>query len=276
VQRKDITSLILVGLAGCAECDVAPITPIEGEGEGDVGEGEGEGEGEGDVGDGEGEGEPHTTCVFPPSEVFPFTCEGDEDWCDDVGRPDAWPDADIVATWGRIEGNKVILEVRMAKLPFRVERSGLGLSLIDGFGFDVGTAAIGDATPYVGSFDFHNGGIGIGSTLPFTYPLASGQPYDPFVFHNFGTTPLDHPYRGCAISISPNKPYVKYEFDFTEGEKKYIFYAARGLAGTNQNEFSIDDYDFYFLTPLGGKPDEDIAYESICTMTCEGAGGALQ
>jgi hypothetical protein len=69
---------------------------------------------------------------------------------------------------------------------------------------------------------------------------------------------------------------VKYVFDNSASEKKYIFGALRALAGSYQHEFSIDGFDFYYLTPTGGRPDEDIVYESICTMSCEGAGRRLE
>jgi hypothetical protein len=221
-----MSSVVVVAvLSGCGQCSEAPLQPT-GEGEGDIGEGEGDtsegegevGEGEGDFGEGEGEGEPTATCIFDEGTVFDFTCEGDEDWCDDVGSQRVAPLSDIVATWGRIEGDKVILEARFAMLPGRTPRTEISLFLHTGWGFGTpyGTGDLSAVSPYVGTIECDSGRIIIGSTPPFTYPLTTFT--YPLTAGAYGTLPQQHPYDPCSIFISPDKPYYRFVFDATDAD----------------------------------------------------------
>jgi hypothetical protein len=295
-KRHYIAVPTLAFLSACSQCDPVDVIPIrdgegeldnsegEGEGEADRGEGEGEGdigEGEGDKGEGEGEGEGDSpTCVFDENPIFDFTCEGDEDWCDDVGSDRVGPFADIVATWGRIEGDKVIIEARFRSIPLRVDRAGTVLFLNGGWGFSVPTNQTGNfaqSSPYQGTISYDSGAIGLGSGDGLIYPLASGDVGGSPASQSYSTTPTDHPYRGCSVFLSSSFPYVKYVFEnnnYYDGS--YLLFANRNTAGFDGIDFSIDGFDFYWQQPTGGQPDEVIDYQSICDMTCESAGGRLQ
>jgi hypothetical protein len=277
-MHRLFATTLMFALVSCGDCDVVQVVPIEGEGEGDVGEGEGEGEGdvgegEGDVGEGEGDAGP--VCVFDNDPEFAYTCEGDEDWCDDVGSERVGPLSDIVAVWGRIEGDKVILEARFRMLPARAPGTVVYLFLNEEWGFTpTGTSFF--SPPYRGSLQPNDGTLSIGSSFGYTYPLAFG-PVDILTGSSgWYFAGASHSYNPCDILISPDKPYYKYVFHRVEGDVyEYAFLASR-LIDPPMYDLSNDGFDPYWLTPTGGKPDEDIAYESICTMSCAAAGGREQ
>jgi hypothetical protein len=113
------------------------------------------------------------------------------------------------------------------------------------------------------------------SSFGYTFPLAFGPP-GATGSSGWYASSAQHTYDPCNISISPDKPYFKYVFDKNDGDiYEYLFIASRAVEPVSY-DLSIDGFDPYWLTPTGGRPDEDITYESICTMSCEGAGGALQ
>lgn len=56
-------------------------------------------------------------CSFPEPEVFPYTCTGEEDFCDPAEDVPS-PATDLVAGWSRIEGDTFILELRFFGMPF--------------------------------------------------------------------------------------------------------------------------------------------------------------
>jgi hypothetical protein len=277
----------LVGfIAACTQCDPTVVTPVgEGEGEvaegeGEVGEGEGdggEGEGDGGEGEGEGEGEVPLTCVFPPLQEFnDFECEGDEDFCDPVATDRVGPAADLMATWSRIEGDQVIIEARFRMMPFRTERTEVGLCLGSGFGFEDFSYRFGDWGPYSSTFECSDGWLFIGSTPPHVFPLSDGMPHGAVTDQSFSTLPIEHPYRGCDAFVGRFSPYIKYKFNLSGPAYEYFLLTYRRIADNQMFDGSVEGNDVYFLNVSGGRPDEEVEYQSICEMTCEGAGGVLQ
>lgn len=73
-------------------------------------------------------------CFFSPVDPVPYTPDGSEDYTDDT--PGFHPEMDVVATWSRIEGADVVVEVRFAAPPFRVELPDYNGSLELGFFVD--------------------------------------------------------------------------------------------------------------------------------------------
>ena len=57
-------------------------------------------------------------CVFAEAPAIPFTCEGDEDWCDPAGDA-LHPEGDLLAIWSRFEGDDWVIDMRFAAPPFR-------------------------------------------------------------------------------------------------------------------------------------------------------------
>jgi hypothetical protein len=54
--------------------------------------------------------------------AFPFSCEGDEDYCEPSSDV-ALPAQDIVAAWSHFEGDVFVVDLRFRAMPFTVYRS---------------------------------------------------------------------------------------------------------------------------------------------------------
>jgi hypothetical protein len=71
-------------------------------------------------------------CQLPGRAGTPFTCQGDEDWCDPRGDIGGLTTLDVLGVWSRIEGTDFVIEIRTADTPFRQLSQMLGVRLHDG------------------------------------------------------------------------------------------------------------------------------------------------
>jgi hypothetical protein len=110
----------VVGLSGCT-CGLDPLLEVDGGTDaGAVTEDAGSQidagiDGDAGVDAGVDAGEP---CFFPPVEPISYSPDGSEDFVDPEGDT-LFPDVDLLATWSRIEGDEVIVELLFAAPPWR-------------------------------------------------------------------------------------------------------------------------------------------------------------
>lgn len=218
-------------------------------------------------------------CLFPGRPTFPFTCEGDEDWCDPAGDVDA-PENDVVATWSRFEGAELVVDVRFLGMPFWLYRSNLDFYLDPRTYLSSGAGRIpalfGDGfdPPQLDGAMRVSLGSGGQADVPPSYPP------DAYVVE---PTPEADSFDRCAtVLFAPDAPFMEFRFPLDAASFiAYFMFTGRGFPDDPSGFFVDPDFLFPGTSPgvlgsAGGRPDDLPMFVSICTLTCEDVGGTLQ
>jgi hypothetical protein len=214
--------------------------------------------------------------VFSETPTFEYACEGDEDFCDpQIYERVSTPETDIVATWARVDGDNLIVDVRFRGLPFRRLRTQVELCTNWKFAPEL----LADEQDETGSPPYQpapwscEAVVVIGATDSYRFPLSDGVLYPEQDTHNFGVRPVDLQFDGCSVFISSTLPYVRYVLPMQGMAATYLVTSHRLLINNAQPDASVPGLALEFVEPHGGAPDEQIEFISICDMTCEQAGG---
>ncbi len=206
-------------------------------------------------------------CVFDERPVFEFQCEGDEDFCDPTPSVVALPETDIVATWSRVEGDYVIVEVRLRSFMFRTERTDLRLCLNwippQGGAAGLNSLPLAPYHPDPNPWICPGGTVIIGSTPPWAFPLdTEGM-----------VTPAAMLVDPCEVQLAAQIPIVRFVVPYTTENISYQVFSHRRAVGNPRWDVAVHGLSVDFMVSNGGSPDDAGVFVSICDVSCGGAGG---
>lgn len=204
--------------------------------------------------------------VLPSTEEF--ACEFDSDYCDSADAPVA--NMDLLSTWSRSENGVFIVESRFRDFPFRGARMQAGVAF--SWSDDEGSGRVCPNTP---------SGRVCGDVLFSLAAHSDDRPaplFPPGMAFNGGETDdLHFPFGDtdlCSmLYVGLSHPMIKWEIPENEGiiagETPYMVFAARLVADNIPWDYTQGDVNHFFIGSIGGMPDENIEYVSVCDLTCE-------
>lgn len=209
-------------------------------------------------------------CAFSSNPDVPFTCEGDEDFCDPADDV-VLGATDILGVWSRIDGAELVVDVRFRAMPFRGGST-------QGTYFAMGYPYAGEAAGYVFQYPtdaapygriYSVGTLYLGEdTPPLTYPPADVYEY-----------PADlTPGNRCDLfALSATEPLLRLRFPIgslalPDGEPARYSVVSLRPNIPSVTPYQIDDVFFgngeELLTSLGGAPDFPGDWVGICDLRC--------
>jgi hypothetical protein len=214
------------------------------------------------------------TCDWGPNPPIPFTCEGDEDWCDPAGdTPDA--ETDLLAMWSRVEGDTLILQFRFAAPPFRnnlkddiyVEFSSAIVAQSAGYA-DGAVSLCEDTTPPGSNFCLP-GNVIVFVSWAKESPIPAERSYPP---EQYGTDPAVFTPDRCAASLGRTLPLLELRLPLAQfsDENGEVTYAAMLPADTSGPpwDFSWPADQPAFVHSKGGRSNDDSDLVSFCELSC--------